>query len=157
MTKAELREKIKAIAKNAYAEIKGGKVDIINKFPSLEEVLSDLMTPQYNLFVKDILWVAPRPTTFRINLINGQYFFLIFDSRSWMAQIEGKKYYLLNLPEEENAAEAISRILKYGNPELAKEGEGGGAASEIPPTTGGETPPAEETAPAEEETPPVEA
>lgn len=157
MTKAELREKIKAIAKNAYAEIKGGKVDIINKFPSLEEVLSDLMTPQYNLFVKDILWVAPRPTTFRINLINGQYFFLIFDSRSWMAQIEGKKYYLLNLPEEENAAEAISRILKYGNPELAKEGEGGGEI--LPPPT--ETPSGEtETSPTPSPTaeiPPVEA
>ena len=26
----------------------------------------------------------------------------------------GKKYYLLNLPEEERAAEAIARILRYG-------------------------------------------
>jgi hypothetical protein len=154
MTKAELREKIKAIAQNAYAEIKGGKVDIINKFPSLEEVLSDLMTSQYNLFVKDILWVAPRPTTFRINLINEQYFFLIFQKRSWVAQVEGKKYYLLNLPEEQHAAEAVSRILKYGSPELTKEGEGGGEASEIPPSA----PPTEETPPTTgEEIPPAEA
>jgi hypothetical protein len=154
MTKAELREKIKAIAQNAYAEIKGGKVDIINKFPSLEEVLSDLMTSQYNLFVKDILWVAPRPTTFRINLINEQYFFLIFQKRSWVAQVEGKKYYLLNLPEEQHAAEAISRILKYGSPELTKEGEGGGSSNEIPPTA----PPTGETSPTSgEEIPPAEA
>ena len=34
--------------------------------------------------------------------------------RSWIAQIEGKKYYLLNLPEEERAVEAIARILRYG-------------------------------------------
>jgi uncharacterized protein (DUF608 family) len=149
MTKAELREKIKAMAQKAYAEIKGGKINIIDKFPTLKDVLSDLMTSQYNLFIDDILWVAPRPTTFRINLINGQYFFLIFDSRSWLAQIEGKKYYLLNLPEEENAAEAISRILKYGNPELTKEGEDGGLASEIPPAAPEETPPTEETPPAE--------
>jgi len=147
MTKAELREKIKAMAQNAYAEIKGGKVTIVNKFPTLKDVLSDLMTSQYNLFIDDILWVAPRPTTFRINLINGQYFFLIFDNRSWLAQIEGKKYYLLNLPEEENAAEAIARILKYGNPELTKEGEG--PASEIPPAAPEETPPTEETPPVE--------
>ena len=36
--------------------------------------------------------------------------------RSWVAQIEGKKYYLLNLPEEERAVEAIARILRYGAP-----------------------------------------
>ena len=36
--------------------------------------------------------------------------------RSWIAQIEGKKYYLLNLPEEERAVEAIARILRYGAP-----------------------------------------
>jgi hypothetical protein len=154
MTKAELRKKIKAIAQKAYAEIKGGKVNIINKFPTLEEVLSDLMTPQYNLFIKDILWVAPRPTTFRINLLNGQYFFLIFQKRSWIAQVEGKKYYLLNLPEEEHAAEAISRILKYGSPELTKEGGSGELSSEIPPAA----PSTGETSPTSgEEIPPVEA
>ena len=36
--------------------------------------------------------------------------------RSWIAQVEGKKYYLLNLPEEERAVEAIARILRYGIP-----------------------------------------
>ena len=37
--------------------------------------------------------------------------------RSWIAQIEGKKYYLLNLPEEERAVEAIARMLRYGAPD----------------------------------------
>jgi hypothetical protein len=39
---------------------------------------------------------------------------LTFDPRSWIAQVEGKKYYLLNLDEEEMAAKAVSRILAYG-------------------------------------------
>ena len=39
---------------------------------------------------------------------------LTFDPRSWIAKIEGKKYYLLNLDEEEMAAKAVSRILAYG-------------------------------------------
>jgi hypothetical protein len=39
---------------------------------------------------------------------------LFFGSRSWIAQVEGKKYYLLNLNEEEFAAQAIGRILQYG-------------------------------------------
>ena len=46
--------------------------------------------------------------------------------RSWIAQVEGKKYYLLNLPEEQKAAEAIARILRYGAPEVEGEEEGGG-------------------------------
>jgi len=37
--------------------------------------------------------------------------------RSWIAQIEGKKYYLLNLPEEEQAAQALARVLRYGSSE----------------------------------------
>ncbi len=32
----------------------------------------------------------------------------------WIAQVEGKKYYLLNLSEEEQAAQAIARMLAYG-------------------------------------------
>ena len=32
------------------------------------------------------------------------------------ALIEGKKYYLLNLPEEERATDAIARLLRYGAP-----------------------------------------
>ena len=36
-----------------------------------------------------------------------------------------KKYYLLNLPDEQRAAEAIARILRYGAPEVEGEEEGG--------------------------------
>ena len=36
--------------------------------------------------------------------------------RSWVAQVEGKKYYLLNLPEEENCVQHIARVLRYGVP-----------------------------------------
>ena len=68
----------------------------------------------FNHFLESIDWIAPRPSTFRINLLNGQSFILIFGDRSWIAQVEGKKYYLLNLDEEEFASQAISRILQYG-------------------------------------------
>jgi hypothetical protein len=45
---------------------------------------------------------------------NNENFLLIYTERSWIAQVEGKKYYLLNLGEEEQAAESISRLLAYG-------------------------------------------
>ena len=72
------------------------------------------MTDQYGVFIKDIEWVAPKPTTFRIKLANNQYFYLTYGDKSWTAQVEGKKYYLLNIREEERAMESLARILKYG-------------------------------------------
>jgi len=99
--------------------------DELTKFPELKKVIVDLLTPEYDSFVASIDWVAPRPSTFRINLQNGQMFYLIYGKRSWIAQVEGKKYYLLNLPEEERAAMSIANILRYGA--KAEEGEEIGA------------------------------
>jgi len=46
--------------------------------------------------------------------LNGQNFLLMFTDRSWIAQVQGKKYYLLNLDEEERCALAINRLLRVG-------------------------------------------
>jgi hypothetical protein len=82
-------------------------------------------------------------------------FYLIYGKRSWIAQVEGKKYYLLNLPEEERAAMSIANILRYGAKaeEGAEIGAEGGAADLETELPGAETP--AETTPAEtpEETP----
>ena len=126
MTKDELKEKIKVLVQQTYKSKsinldKGGEVTldaakfpVLVKFPKLKDIIVDLLTSQYEVFMKAIEWVAPRPTTFRIVLGNDEDFLLIYTERSWIAQIEGKKYYLLNLDEEEYAAQAISRILQYG-------------------------------------------
>lgn len=119
MTASELKEKIKVLAKQVYKDrIKGDDAavayDELVKFPELKAVIIDLLTADFDKFLETVDWVSPRPSTFRINLLNGQNFTLIFDPRSWIAQVSGKKYYLLNLDEEEMAAKAISRILAYG-------------------------------------------
>ena len=119
MTASELRDKIKILAKQVYKEkIKTDDAalayDELTKFPELRAVIVDLLTSDFDKFLESIDWVAPRPSTFRINLLNGQNFVLIFDPRSWIAQVEGKKYYLLNLDEEEMATKSIARILSYG-------------------------------------------
>jgi hypothetical protein len=157
-SKQELIDKIQTIAKRVYsAKIKDNTLGVetsdvnfdketfpvLSKFPTLKHVIINLLTKQYEDFISDIYWVAPRPTTFKILLANGQYFYLIYTERSWIAQVEGKKYYMLNIDEEERAAESIARILMYGS--KAKEEE----TSEVP--TDGETPP-DETVP---ETPPT--
>ena len=55
--------------------------------------------------------------------MNGESFLLTFTERSWIAQVEGKKYYLLNIDEEAYTASAMSSILHYG-PESGAEVEG---------------------------------
>jgi hypothetical protein len=146
MTKDELKEKIKTLVKQVYkpetlsmdtsAEISldAPKFPVLQKFPELKDIIIDLLTDQYEIFVTDIQWVAPRPTTFRIILGNGEPFLLTYTPRSWIAQVEGKKYYLLNLSEEEQAAQAIARMLAYG---ITEEKPGG---TETPEETPEETP-----------------
>ena len=119
MTKAELRQKIKTLAVTVMAEKAKTDdaalaYDELVKFPALKDIIVDLMTDQFDSFLESVDWVAPRPTTFRINLLNGQSFLLMFTDRSWIAQVQGKKYYLLNLDEEERCALAINRLLRVG-------------------------------------------
>tara|TARA_R110000796_G_scaffold146848_3_gene263588 strand:+ start:453 stop:923 length:471 start_codon:yes stop_codon:yes gene_type:complete len=119
MTREALQSKLKILIKQVYSNRtitpeEAIQYDELTKFPELKAVIVDLLTPEYDNFIASIDWVAPRPTTFRINLKNDQLFYLIYGKRSFIAQVEGKKYYLLNLPEEQHAAEAIARILRYG-------------------------------------------
>ena len=148
MTKNELKDKIKVLVKQVYKpdflqaqdkiSLDAPKFPVLEKFPELKEVIVNLLTNQYEIFVSDIQWVAPKPTTFRIVLGNSETFMLTYSPRSWVAQIEGKKYYLLNLSEEESATEAIARILSYGqNTEKTTE-TGAETATETGTETGGE-------------------
>ena len=155
MTKDELKEKIKVLVQQVYKpktltaqdtiSLDAPKFPVLQKFPELKDIIVNLLTDQYEIFVTDIQWVAPKPTTFRIILGNGEPFMLTYSPRSWVAQIEGKKYYLLNLSEEESATEAIARVLAYG---MTEEKTEPGAESETAETPT-EEPAAEEDTTAE--------
>ena len=159
MTAEELKEKIKVVVRQVCGKPKGAISDYgetasdeLTKFPELKSILVDLLTVDFNVFIASIDWVAPRPTTFRIILANDQVFYLTYTDRSWIGKVEGKKYYLLNISEEQNCIESIARILSYGAKETPAKEEV--APSEpTPETPAPETPapeaPAEET-PAEE-------
>lgn len=138
MNQNQFREKLKSIIKDVYSQYKNKEksssdtfmeYDELTKFPELKKIITDLLTKDYDYFLQTIDWVSPKPTTFRINLKNGQNFYLIYSTRSWIAEIEGKRYYLLNLNEEESACEAISRLLRYGA-KLEKEESEAGAEAE---------------------------
>ena len=123
MTKQELRDKIKVLVKTVYKdkvtiEKAAVEYDELTKFPELKDVIVSLLGPQFDAFVASIDWVAPKPTTFRVNLKNNENFYLVYTPRTFIAEIEGKKYYLLNLNEQESAEKAIARILRYGAPTI---------------------------------------
>jgi hypothetical protein len=145
MQKSEFIAKIKKLAKKAYAEKSDPLADpkdiakelspfpVINQFPPLQKIMDDLFDFQFEPFVEDIDWVAPRPTTFRIKLVNGADFYLIYQGKNgeekglFIAQIAGKKYFLESLPEQQQASEAIARLLRYNY--------GGTSKTEEEPTT----------------------
>ena len=140
MTREDLVAKIRTLTKDVYknrlkADVAAAEYDELTKFPELKKVIVDLLSPDFDYFLASIDWVAPRPTTFRVNLKNGQDFYLIYTPKTFIAQIEGKKYYLLNLNEEESACESIARILRYGGKtEEPVEGVEANTTTEAPPT-----------------------
>ena len=93
---------------------------ILNKYPSLNDTLTDLMTKHFGDYVMGIYVMAPKPTTFKILLHNGQFYYLTYAKESYIAKIQGKKYYLLDLGAEEYAIKAIADLLTMGKPPGAK-------------------------------------
>jgi len=125
---------------------------ILQKYPSLKSTLEDLMTDSFDEYVTGIYVMAPKPTTFKVLLHNGQHFFLIYAKDSYIAKISGKKYYLSDLGAEEYAIKSISDLLTMGMPPGA---EGPGEEADNDATAAAdETPdiePADDTGGDEEE------
>lgn len=137
--------------------------EILEKFPTLKKTLVKLMTREYEEFVESVDWISPKPTAFRVNLVNGQDFELKWMGKDFNAQVKGKKYYLGKVDEFQQALDKLSVLYKEGpmnwdEKEITDSetgegvsfgGEGGGGGGSFPgaePPTGGETgaPPTEE-------------
>jgi hypothetical protein len=87
---------------------------MLKQFPQLRQTLEKLMTMQFRIFVQDIQWVAPKPTTFKVILPNKQTFTLIWNTQDFLVKISGMKYDMLVLAEYERAIKALSELLQYG-------------------------------------------
>ena len=123
-----LRTIIRDVAAQKLNPVEGGKYQeykLLKNHPQLIPILNDLMTADFPMFVKDIEWISPKPATYKVILENGQFFYLYILERSWVAQVSGKKHYLLSLGEEEMATNAISRLLK-----ITMQGEEGEAIAD---------------------------
>lgn len=107
-------------------------LDILQKFPTLQKTLVHLLTPQYLDFVDKVGWMAPKPSTFKVEFKNGQEITLKWMGKNFEANIEGKRYFLANLPEYQQALDKIGTILATGPIQTGMEGlEGGEGGSDV--------------------------
>lgn len=116
---------------------------MLGKFPSLKQAVESLLTNQYGEFVEEVLWVAPRPSTFRVELKNKQNFILKWTGKGFEAQIQGKRYYINKLADFEQALDKLNELLKYGPNTGGEPGEGGeddGSSGSSGSTSGGDFP-----------------
>jgi len=124
---------------------------ILAKYPTLTKTLEMLMTPAFKDYITGIYITAPKPTTFKIVLHNGQYFLLTFLGKAYEATVAGKKFYLQTVGERERATNAVARLLQLGNPIETKGAEGKEKVAGEKPETAEEAPTPEETAAEETE------
>jgi len=97
---------------------------ILRKYTTLNDVLTELMTSGFQDYLNAIFIVAPKPTTFKILLHNGQFFFLTFMGKAYQATVQGTDYYLMTIGEKERCMQAIARLLRFGSPLKNKGPEG---------------------------------
>ena len=113
---------------------------ILGRFPTVKAAIIKLQTEQFKEFVESIDWISPRPSSFRINLKNGQDYILKWTGKTFEAQILGKKYILSNIAEYQQALDKLAILYKEapmtgagdGEPADVDTGGGGGGGGEFP-------------------------
>ena len=118
------RSQLRDIIVEAYVELlretpevpalKTSTQEILGKFPPVKKALTRLFTSEFDEFIEDVKWVAPKPSTFTVVLKNGQTFNLRWMGKDFDANIEGKNYYIGSVSTYQQALDAINRVLING-------------------------------------------
>ena len=110
---------------------------ILAKFPTLKQAIVKLQTEDFKEFVDTIDWISPRPTSFRVNLKNGQDYTLKWTGKTFQATIMGKRYLLSNIAEYQQALDKLAILYREAPMKGAGEEEGGEAAPDFGSSGGG--------------------
>ena len=95
-------------------ELKTASQEILGKFPTLKRQLVALLSEEFDTFVDEVKWIAPKPSTFQVVLQNGEKFFLKWNGAGFEAQIAGKQYALNYVSEFQQALDKLNELLKSG-------------------------------------------
>jgi hypothetical protein len=121
---------------------------LVYRFPGLKKVMEDLMSPSFARFITNVSIIAPKPTTFMVEMINGEDFNIRYDGRkNYTVKIAGRRYNMQNLGELERAQQAIADVLEL---DYAVDEKDGGAGEAAKPDAGAEAFSAATAAPAGE-------
>jgi len=113
---------------------------MVYRFPGLKKIMEELMSPAFGRYVNGINIIAPKPTTFKVDLINGQDFSIKYLGKdNFQVKVAGKRYNPINIGELERASQGIADLLELNY--APKEG-----AESPSPSGGAETPPSESPA-----------
>ena len=113
---------------------------LVYRFPGLKKLMEDLMSPAFGRYVNGINIVAPKPTTFKVDLTNGQDFSIKYIGKgNFTVKVAGKKYNPINIGELERASQSIADLLElnYAPKEEAATGGSGGGETPTPEQPGG--------------------
>ena len=124
------------------------------QYPAPPEIL-DVLRNKLRLnplirYIENLKAVNSVPPSYRVFLLNGEFFDIIYEDFSLLAKIGSKEYFLNDIDEKNYAIKHINRLLTgvKVKPEEEEEGEedmGGDMGGDIPPLP----PPPEEEEPAE--------
>lgn len=95
-------------------ELKTASQEILGKFPTLKRQLVALLSEEFEEFIDEVKWIAPKPSTFQVVLQNGEKFFLKWNGSGFEAQIAGKQYALNYVSEFQQALDKLNELLKAG-------------------------------------------
>ena len=127
-------------------QLKDSTDTILTKFPTLKQAIIKLQTEQFKEFVQSIDWVSPRPSSFRVNLKNGQDYILKWLGDGFQAQIQGKRYFINRIDDYQQALDRLEILYRESPMKAASEGEaidsdtgggGGGGGGDFPGGEGG--------------------
>lgn len=120
---------------------------ILRKYHRLNENLEKLMGENFEEYLAGIFIMSGKPTTFKVLLKNGQYFYMTFMGKAYEATVLGKRHYLMNIGEVQRATMDINRLQRFGAKPSAEgpDSESGPRSEELPTEK-------EESAPESEET-----
>ena len=114
------RKNIRDLLKEAFYEVlseqelKTASQEILGKFPTLKRQLVALLSEEFEEFIDEVKWIAPKPSTFQVVLQNGEKFFLKWNGAGFEAQIAGKQYALNYVSEFQQALDKLNELLKSG-------------------------------------------
>ena len=137
----KLKDILKTILKETHEDHSNPEFDadpmgyILKKYKRLHANLTSLMGENFEEYLAGIFIMSGKPTTFKVLLKNGQYFYMTFMGKAYEATVLGKRYYLMNLGEIQRSTMAINRLQRLGaKPNAEGPGEESGSRSEELPT-----------------------